>query len=153
MSTLTINAINYNSWETAFAANAIAPTAGSYYCCGDIGSPPTESMPAYDDKQIKFPGVYAIGTKRLTYSGRQIHCELVCVGASKAAAANAAASAMNSFTSLTRFTISLPDGVSRPGCKGQSANITKWEQFKGMYGCIVQAEFIQLLDPNHTESY
>ena len=148
MSTLSINGTPYTDFLQAFAGNATTPAVGQYYAVPPYGHPPTESAFQYQEQHITFPGVLnAMGTKRIAFGPRTISCELIIVGNSKASAASAAASKIASMSQLQRYTITLPDGISRPGCKYLTAQEDDWIfSFSGAFAVLLSCSFIQLQD-------
>lgn len=146
MPTLTINGTSYTDFLQAFVANATTPAAGQYYAIPPWGKPPTEGSFQYQEQHITFPGVLdAMGTKRIAFGPRQISCDLIVVGASKAAAAGNAATLLTAMNQVQRYTISLPDGVSRPGCKLASAQQDDWVfGFANAYAVLLSCTFNQL---------
>lgn len=145
MPTLSINGTSYTDFTQAFAGNLTSPAAGNYYAVPPWGRPPLESGFQYQEQHITFPGVLnAMGTKRIAFGPRTIHCELIIVATSKASAMSTAASRIASMNQLARYTITLPDGGSRPGCKYQSAQETDWIfSFVDRYAVVLACDFIQ----------
>lgn len=143
---LTINGTTINPFVTAFAGNVTSPAAGNYYpdSRDPFGSPPTQGALQYDDRMIRFPGVYAIGIKRMTLTGRPIHADIIVSHTSKANTAGAANSLLSSFNQLARYTITLPDGVSHPGCRLTNASEVHWFSVGTSICVVLSCEFVQL---------
>lgn len=146
MPTLTINGTNYNDFLQAFAGNLTSPAAGQYYAVPPYGKPPTESTFQYQEQIITFPGVLdAAGSKRFSFGPRIISCDLIIVGTSKANAATAADSLMSSMNQVQRYAITLPNGVSRPGCKYLAAQEDDWIfSFANSFAVLLSCSFKQL---------
>jgi len=146
MPVLTINGTNYSDFVQAFTGSSPAP--GQYYALPPFGMPPLENIFQYQEQHITFPGVLnAMGTKRIAFGPRIISCELIVIGASKAAAAGSAAALLLAMAQLQRYTITLPDGVSRPGCKYLNATEDSWVfGFLGAWAVVMSCSFIQLQD-------
>ena len=146
MSALSINGTTYPDFLQAFAGNITTPSPGQYYAIPPWGKPPTETAFQYQEQHITFPGVLnAMGTKRIAFGPRTISCELIIVGNSKASAAGSAATLMAAMNQLQRYTITLPDGISRPGCKLLNAHGDDWIfSFSGAWAALLSCNFIQL---------
>jgi hypothetical protein len=130
MPTLTINGTNATDFPSAFAAGANEPTAGTYYAVAPYGSPPRETAPEFKEiGPIGFPGVSGFSTKTLYPFGiRHISVDLIICG-TKSAVETSRASLQDSFAQQARYTIVLPSGPTRNGCKmvpGTGEPVSQW---------------------------
>ena len=119
MGTVTIAGTGYNDFLQAFVAGANFPADGIYYPTGnppDYGQPPQESDPQYDRRQVKFAGVAGQGEKDFGFLRRQIWIDLIFVG-DKSGVETAKAALLATLATNTRYTIAMPGGASRQGCK------------------------------------
>ncbi len=111
---LSINGVEFKSFEEAFTGGLLAPAAGQYY---DPAQPPVEGTFQYDRKVLTFPGeLAAAGTKINEFKPKMIHVVVLFVGTSKANASALANTTMETFNVTGRYTITLPNGVNRTGC-------------------------------------
>lgn len=148
MANLTINGANFAPFPTAFV-NGI-PTDGSYYGVAPFGVPPRESAPNYREIDTEFIGIPGITKTRLYPFGPiTIWAQIVIVG-TKAGTETARNSMMASFAQQARYTIALPSGPSRQGCKlmSGSGKVTNQWQIGGKVAILVEFEFQQLSPTN-----
>ncbi len=149
MPTLTINGTPANDFSSAFAGNNF-PTTGTYYAVDPYGSPPRESAKEFIEKQVSFVGVQGTSTKRIYPFGiRGIYCQLIICG-TKAQVETSRASMMDSFAQQARYTISLPSGPTRNGCKLVlgSGKVSKQWAMGGQVCLLVDFEFKQFSENN-----
>ena len=143
MSVLVINSSNFAPFSEAFNAGTAVP--GVYYAVPPFGAPPREGAPEYEEIAVKFPGVPGVAFKRLAPFGpRPIKVELVFFGPKSLVETNRAA-LQDSFSQLARYTISLPDGPTRNGCRmvQGSGLATSQQAIAGYVALIVAFEFRQ----------
>lgn len=134
----------FKGYEEGFN-NTLSAVDGYWY---DPSTPPIETPLKYNTQLITFPGeLTAAATKRLEYGPRYIFARLFVTATSKASAQSGGASVLTDFNNLARYTVTLPNGVSRPGCKCVE-ELTKevgWLKCgPGSYGVIIEAVFQQL---------
>lgn len=99
------------------AAGATTPwTVGTYYALPPVGNPPLEGDAEYDELPVAFAGVDGVGTKNLGFRGRDITIDLLFVQASEAAA-QTAKNALIAALRVARFSVTVPGGTARPGCR------------------------------------
>ena len=143
MSILVINGRSFSPFSEAFNNGQALP--GVYYAVPPFGSPPREGAPEYEEIAVKFPGVPGVAFKRLAPFGpRPIKVELIFFG-SKASNESDRAGLQDSFSQLQRYTISLPDGPTRNGCRmvQGSGLATSQQAIAGYVALIVAFEFRQ----------
>jgi len=126
------------------------PAAGVYYALPPYGEAPMEDAPEYEDVQLSWPGVDGSGIKRLGFRGRNIHATIVILGDSKAACEAIKDSLFTSWTPLARFSITIPGGSARPGCRllAGGATFESWSNLgrlgTTMLAGVLKASFRQL---------
>jgi len=115
MGTLALAGASYA--DLTQSLGAATPLEGVYYALPPYGDAPCEDAPEYEDVQMSFPGVDGVGIKRLGFRGRNIRVTLVILGMTKANCEARKDTLFASLTPLARFSITLPGGTARPGCR------------------------------------
>jgi hypothetical protein len=145
---LVVNGTSFPPFNAAFNAGTAVP--GVYYAVPPFGSPPREGAPEYEEIAVKFPGVPGVAFKRLAPFGlRTIKVELVFFGPKSLVETNRA-TLQDSFSQLARYTISLPDGPTRNGCRMTpgSGLATSQMVIAGYLSVIAAFEFRQYSEEN-----
>lgn len=152
---ITINGADLPHIADAFAT--AEPTAGSYWMGQNPVDPrfnftaPYAGAPDFDDRPIKFPGVAGTATRRFEFANRPIFAALAFIGASRAGAESELNDAIESWTQLARYTITLPGGETFQGCKmlPGSCSVVRNIVFQGGdIAILAMCEFVQMSTEN-----
>lgn len=98
--------------------------------------------------EITYPGVNGVALKRLGFRALKVNVELIIVGATKAAVGTSKDTLLTSLSQLARYTITMPEGTSLPGCKYESGMMGPWMSFNGRFACLVPLTFRQYSKAN-----
>ncbi|HEY3325128.1 MAG TPA: hypothetical protein VGP72_32035 [Planctomycetota bacterium] len=145
MPSVTINGQTYQWFLAAYPNGQISPSPGVYFAMDPYGNWPSFGSPRYKDVFIQYPGVFAIGCKRLWFSGRPVHIELISISNSIASAESAMATIFDNASQLARYTIAMPGGTSFGGCHLLTSDSSgKYINVLGGEGLLFSLDFMQL---------
>lgn len=117
---LTIGSIsgltNLDFITAAFTAGVGNPAAGIYMALPPFGNSPVEHGPMYEEEHIGYEGMTQVATKRRYFRGRIIHIDLIAVGTSQTTF-ETQRKKIDGVAALARYTVTLPGGTAREGCK------------------------------------
>ncbi len=144
-----INGTSYADFSTAFAGAGSNPVAGIYYCLDPFGDPPREGPLEYDEMSVKFTGkLDGFGRKRMYWKGREIYVDLVVADTDDQAAETRKNTFFDTITGLARFSITVPGGTARPGCKLLSHVMGPWYTIGTCRCVVVKLLFLQMSTTN-----
>lgn len=127
--------------------NVLLP--GIYHLHGVLGEPPLESVPQYEEYSYKFPGIDVEYRKRSRFAGREIHVPLIFIFPDRTSVEYLYDTTLEQWKQLERYTIILPGGMVRDGCKLENeSDLRHWFPMGGMVCLTVQLRFRQLSKTN-----
>lgn len=147
---LTIDGTSYNPLASYTGAGVVA-TAGVYFAMPPLGILPQAGDEEYEEFQVGFIGVEGTGTRRSRFMRLPIWLDLVIVN-TVAGAGSVRKSLLSSakLKKQNRYTITLPETDSYPGCKciGLRGIPTQETLGKDYIGIILPLAFEQLSKTN-----
>lgn len=145
MSTTTaIAGNNYDSLDAAFTT--IDPANGVYTAIDKLGRPPLEGSPEYEELLVTYFGISGVGTKQGGFRGRDIEIDMVIVNASKSAVESARNTLLATMPTTSRFSVTVPGGTARAGCKLKrgSGQVKEWFTIGTKYCCTLTLNIRQM---------
>jgi hypothetical protein len=135
MATLTVNGLAYT--ELYESINGATYVQGRYHAHGVPGMAPSAGAPIYRDVEVEFPGVDGIGVIRFGFRGRPLYMALCWVG-TESYCQTTQKSDMDTLTQLARYSVTLPNGATFPGCRLFSDGPPSWFNLSGAVCCWQQ---------------
>lgn len=135
--TLTLPSGGYGPLTSAFAASTSVPAAGAYYLLKPYGLKPREANLTYQELKISFPGVPGVAIKRFGGRERFIIADLMLIGADDSAVETLKNTIMDALNALARYSVTVPGGTARTGCKLVAATPIDFEEFHGLTAMIL----------------
>jgi hypothetical protein len=114
--TTSLAGTNYRSLDFAWGAT-VTPADGVYTAIDKMGRPPMEGDPEYDQIPVKYLGVDGVGMKLGGFNGRNILIDIIIIAASPTARETARNALIATMPVTSRFSVTIPGGTARPGCK------------------------------------
>ncbi len=142
---------SYTSLDAAFASDSnIDPVSGVYTAIDKIGRPPLEGPEEHEQIMVKILGIPGVGTKQGGFLGRNITIDIVIVGSSKSDAESKKNALFAAMPTTSRFSVTVPGGTARPGCKlaQGSGQPKEWFNLGSRYCCLLTLEIRQMSETN-----
>ncbi len=136
--TFTLPSGGYSPLSSAWGADPSIPTDGAYYLMKPYGLPPREAGLTYQDLDIAFVGKAGTATKRFGGRQRFILGDLMLIAASDSALETLKNSIIDACNVLARYSVSVPGGTTRTGCKLVLANPIDFDEFSTKRAMILQ---------------
>lgn len=142
---LAINGTNYSPISDAFAVVS-TPAAAIYYAQMPYGQQPMEGALSYEELLGSFPGVNGMFTKRFGGRMRIIIARMMIVGADESACETLKNAMLASVSGLDRYSVTVPGGTARTGCKLLQPSGFSPEFFEYYPGAIGLYGVLNLID-------